>query len=94
MITRLAAAILRDLGVRSIRLLTSSPRKVEGLQAAGIPLAGTHPLAVDPGANVRLTRPSHPLRVYVGNRSVRAGPDVGISRRPGTDGSGPMRGHS
>ena len=49
-----AAAILRDLGVRSIRLLTNSPQKVAGLQAAGIPLTGTYPLAVDPGANERL----------------------------------------
>jgi GTP cyclohydrolase II len=51
-----AAAILRDLGVRSIRLLTNSPQKVEALQAAGIPVTGTHPLAVDPGANARLRR--------------------------------------
>jgi GTP cyclohydrolase II len=49
-----AAAILRDLGVRSIRLLTNSPQKVEALQAAGIPVAGTHPVAVDPGANAWL----------------------------------------
>jgi GTP cyclohydrolase II len=51
-----AAAILRDLRVRSIRLLTNSPQKVEGLQAEGIPLAGTHPLMVDPGTNERLRR--------------------------------------
>ena len=51
-----AAAILRDLGVRSIRLLTNNPEKSEGLQAAGIPIAGTHPLAVDPGTNERLRR--------------------------------------
>jgi GTP cyclohydrolase II len=51
-----AAAILRDLGVRSITLLTNSPQKVEALQAAGIPIAGTHPLAVDPGTNERLRR--------------------------------------
>jgi GTP cyclohydrolase II len=51
-----AAAILRDLEVRSIRLLTNSPQKVEGLQAAGIPVAGIHPLAVDPGTNERLRR--------------------------------------
>jgi GTP cyclohydrolase II len=49
-----AAEILRDLAVRSIRLLTNSPQKVEGLQAAGIPISGTHPLAVDPGTNARL----------------------------------------
>jgi GTP cyclohydrolase II len=40
--------------VRSIRLLTNSPQNVAGLQATGIPIAGTHPLAVDPGANARL----------------------------------------
>jgi GTP cyclohydrolase II len=51
-----AAEILRDLGVRSIRLLTNSPQKVEALQAAGIPIAGTHPLVVDPEANERLRR--------------------------------------
>jgi GTP cyclohydrolase II len=51
-----AAATLRDLGVRSIRLLTNSPQKVEALQAAGIAVAGTQPLAVDPGANERLRR--------------------------------------
>jgi GTP cyclohydrolase II len=51
-----ATAILRDLGVRSIRLLTNNPQKVEHLQVAGILIAGTHPLAVDPGANERLRR--------------------------------------
>jgi GTP cyclohydrolase II len=51
-----AVEILRDLGVRSIRLLTNNPQKVEGLRAAGIPIAGTHPLAVDPGTNERLRR--------------------------------------
>ena len=51
-----AAAIVRDLGVHSITLMTNSPQKVEGLQAAGIQISGTHPLAVDPGANERLRR--------------------------------------
>jgi GTP cyclohydrolase II len=32
----LAAAILHDLGVRSIRLLTNNPTKVAGLRAAGV----------------------------------------------------------
>jgi GTP cyclohydrolase II len=35
----LAAAILDDLGVRSIRLLTNNPLKVAGLRAAGVPVA-------------------------------------------------------
>ena len=51
-----AAEILRDLEVHSIRLLTNSPQKVEDLRAAGILISGTHPLAVDPGTNVRLRR--------------------------------------
>jgi GTP cyclohydrolase II len=62
-----AAAILRDLGVRSVRLLTNSSRKVEGLQAAGIPIMGTHPLAVDPGANARLRR-LYADKVHQGHR--------------------------
>ena len=33
----LAASILRDLGVRSVRLMTNNPGKLEGLSAAGIP---------------------------------------------------------
>jgi GTP cyclohydrolase II len=35
----LAASILADLGVRSIRLLTNNPLKVAGLRAAGVPVA-------------------------------------------------------
>lgn len=34
-----AAAILRDLGVRSVRLLSNNPAKVEGLEAAGMRVA-------------------------------------------------------
>jgi len=35
----IAAAILKDLGVRSVRLLTNNPLKVAGLRAAGVPVA-------------------------------------------------------
>jgi GTP cyclohydrolase II len=35
----LAAAILEDLGVRSIRLLTNNPLKVAGLEASGVKVA-------------------------------------------------------
>jgi GTP cyclohydrolase II len=35
----LAASILQDLGVRSVRLLTNNPLKVAGLRAAGVPVA-------------------------------------------------------
>lgn len=36
----MAGAILRDLGVESVRLLTNNPLKIEGLQAAGVVVAG------------------------------------------------------
>jgi GTP cyclohydrolase II len=51
-----AAEILRDLEITSIRLMTNSPQKVAGLQAAGINIAGTQPLVLEPGANARLRR--------------------------------------
>ena len=45
----LAAAILRDLGVTSVRLMTNNPDKLAGLVAAGLP--ATHePHWVDAGA--------------------------------------------
>jgi GTP cyclohydrolase II len=51
-----AAEILRDLEITSIRLMTNSPQKVASLQAAGINIADTQPLVLDPGANARLRR--------------------------------------
>jgi len=38
-----AADILRDLGPRTIRLLTNNPAKIDGLTAAGIEVAGHEP---------------------------------------------------
>lgn len=49
-----AAAILRDLGVKSVVLMTNSPHKIESLQAAGITVSGTQPVALDLSANERL----------------------------------------
>jgi GTP cyclohydrolase II len=42
-----AAEIVRQLGVRSIRLLTNNPSKIAGLRRAGIPVAGHIPLRID-----------------------------------------------
>ncbi|WP_040796274.1 bifunctional 3,4-dihydroxy-2-butanone-4-phosphate synthase/GTP cyclohydrolase II [Nocardia higoensis] len=49
-----AAAILHDLGVRSVRLLTNNPAKIDGLAANGIAVSGRVPLHVGvAAANVR-----------------------------------------
>jgi 3,4-dihydroxy 2-butanone 4-phosphate synthase/GTP cyclohydrolase II len=41
-----AAAILQDLGLTGIRLLTNNPAKVTGLEAMGIKVAAVEPLVV------------------------------------------------
>jgi GTP cyclohydrolase II len=43
----LAVAILRDLGVRSVRLMTNNPSKIAGLEKAGIKVAAQESLWVD-----------------------------------------------
>ena len=49
-----AAAILQDLGVTSVVLMTNSPHKIESLQTAGITVSGTQPVALDLSDNERL----------------------------------------
>ncbi|QHC22486.1 GTP cyclohydrolase II [Streptomyces sp. GS7] len=54
---RAAAGILRDLGVRSVRLLSNNPRKREALERYGIDVAERVPLLMPPGAeNIRYLR--------------------------------------
>ncbi|MET7699379.1 MULTISPECIES: GTP cyclohydrolase II [unclassified Streptomyces] len=45
---RVAAEILHDLGVRSVRLLSNNPRKREALQQGGIKVAEQVPLLIPP----------------------------------------------
>lgn len=45
----LAAQMLRSLGLRTIRLLTNNPHKVEALRAAGLTVSERLPLAVSAG---------------------------------------------
>ncbi len=49
-----AAAILQDLGVNSVVLMTNSPHKTGSLQAAGITIAGARPLVLEAEASDRL----------------------------------------
>ena len=51
------AQILHDLGVRSVRLLTNNPAKVEGLEAHGMTVLRREPLTIHPRPeNVRYLR--------------------------------------
>ncbi len=45
----LGAQVLRDLGVRRLRLLTNNPRKVVGLEGHGLEIIERVPLVVPPG---------------------------------------------
>ncbi|MBX3023371.1 GTP cyclohydrolase II [bacterium] len=53
----IAAQILRDLGVNSIRLVTNNPKKIEGLETYGIAVASREPIEVPPHpGNIRYLR--------------------------------------
>jgi GTP cyclohydrolase II len=49
-----AAAILQDLGVKSVVLMTNSPHKIGSLQAAGITIVSTRPVVLEAEASARL----------------------------------------
>jgi GTP cyclohydrolase II len=43
-----AAQMVRELGIRSVRLITNNPKKVEGLRALGVEVSGRVPLQMEP----------------------------------------------
>lgn len=47
------AQILRDLGLRSIALLTNNPKKIVGLEGYGLEIAARYPLEMEPTAENR-----------------------------------------
>ena len=44
----IAVAILKDLGVESVRLLTNNPAKIEGLTELGMPVSERAPILIQP----------------------------------------------
>lgn len=53
----IGAQILRDLGVKSIRLVTNNPKKIEGLETYGIAVSAREPIEVPPRpGNIRYLR--------------------------------------
>ncbi|HEX6418471.1 MAG TPA: GTP cyclohydrolase II RibA [Acidimicrobiales bacterium] len=89
-----SAAVLRALGIRSVRLLTNNPSKVEGLRSHGVAVAGVESLATAPHSrNLRYLRTKeHRLgHVRPSGRTVDAGgpaavpPAVDVSRLIGTE---------
>ncbi|HSP99761.1 MAG TPA: GTP cyclohydrolase II [Candidatus Dormibacteraeota bacterium] len=53
----IGAQILRDLGIKSIRLVTNNPKKIEGLETYGIAVSAREPIEVPPRpGNIRYLR--------------------------------------
>ncbi|HEX6237234.1 MAG TPA: GTP cyclohydrolase II RibA [Acidimicrobiales bacterium] len=94
-----AAAVLRALGVRSVRLLTNNPRKVAGLRASGIGVVAVEPLATTPHRrNVGYLRTKErrlghvrPSGRAVGDESLDLPPAVDVSDLIGPVATPPTR---
>jgi GTP cyclohydrolase II len=68
-----AAAMLRDLGVDAVRLLTNNPAKCDALAAFGIAVAARVPL---------VTTPNEDNVAYLRTKQARMGHDLGLPEAP------------
>jgi 3,4-dihydroxy 2-butanone 4-phosphate synthase/GTP cyclohydrolase II len=79
----IAAEILRELGIRTIRLLTNNPRKIAGMETLGIRVAERVPLIIQPNTEnrryleVKRTKLGHLLE---DGPSTLSGPSEHVSR--------------
>ena len=65
----IGAQILRDLGVRTMRLLTNNPRKFVGLQGYGLAVVASEPLEIAPSPTTR--RYLRTKKVKLGHRLTK-----------------------
>lgn len=82
-----AAAILQDLGVKSVRLLTNNPDKLESLQLLGVQVTARVPLQMPPTSEniaylaTKVARMRHLLNTDLFPVNLRhAAPDLGLHR--------------
>jgi 3,4-dihydroxy 2-butanone 4-phosphate synthase/GTP cyclohydrolase II len=83
---RVAAAILRELQVQSVRLLTNNPEKVESLMQAGIPVI--HRLALQAGQTAENAGYLATKARRLHHLLVLPQPEEGAAKRPDTGGNG------
>ncbi len=75
----MAALMLRQLGVRSIKLMTNNPQKVEELRALGVEVVGNIPVLITPNRHsapyleAKRVRMRHALPHLAAERSERSG---------------------
>jgi GTP cyclohydrolase II len=69
----IAAHMLSLLEVRSIRLMTNNPRKLEGLESLGVRVTGRIPLVIPANAH---------NRSYLETKALRSGHLIDVSGRP------------
>jgi GTP cyclohydrolase II len=87
-----SAAVINALGIRSVRLLTNNPAKVDGLRSAGVTISAVEPLATAPHArNLRYLRTKEqrlghvrPAGEVVGARPDGLPPAVDVSQLLGS----------
>lgn len=73
-----AAEMLRDLGVQSIRLLTNNPEKISALETLGIPILGR--ISLTPDVNPENAR-------YLHTKIVRMNHLLNLNGEPGMNGT-------
>ena len=74
----IGAEILRELGVRKMRLITNNPKKIVGLEGYGLKVTGRHPIEMEPDPEnihylkTKKDKMGHLLELFTGGKSTGA----------------------